>query len=369
MDTTILHTVALSLTPNLGPITAKKIVAYCKGVDHVFQNFPKDLCKIQGIGKNTVQKINFDKGLELAYSELEFCEKHKIQIIHYLQKEYPKRLAQCPDSPLVLFVKGSAGAIHKKRILAIIGTRRATIYGRTMVENLVKDLAERHYDTSTVSGLAYGIDVAAHKSSLLNKIPTIAVLGHGLDRIYPAQHRSVALDILKENGTLITEFPHNSPYDKTTFLRRNRIIAGLSDAILVAESGITGGALVTAELAIGYSRDIFAFPGKIGDAYSAGCNALIKRNKAAMCENLSDIEYVMNWDSPTTKHVQKHLFEELTPEEEIFMELFEDEQPISIDYLANKLAIPISKASAVLLEMEFKGVINALPGNLYKKTN
>jgi DNA processing protein len=367
MDTSLLYLTATLLTPNLGPITAKKIIAYCGGVQNIFNNSHKDLCKIPGIGKTTVKKIDFDKGLELAEQELVFCEKHNITVVHYLQPEYPYRLQQCPDSPLVLFIKGNAEILHKQKILAIVGTRRSTIYGKTLVENMLKDFADRKHDLTTVSGLAYGIDAIAHRSSLYNNIPTVAVLGHGLDRIYPAQHRTLALDILKKDGAIITEFPHNNPYDKTTFLRRNRIIAGMSDAILVAESGITGGALVTADLANGYNRDVFAFPGKVGDTFSAGCNSLIKRNKAVLCEGTDDIEYIMNWDIKSSKTVQKQLFEELTQEEEIVLELFEDDQPLSVDYLSNKLAIHVSKVSGILLGMEFKGAINALPGSLYRK--
>jgi len=367
MDTSLLYLVATSLTPNLGPITAKKIIAYCGGAQNIFNSSKKNLCKIPGIGQITAKKIDFEKGLELAEAELKFCEKHNISIVNYLQPEYPNRLLQCPDGPLVLFIKGVKEIIHKPKILAIVGTRRATIYGKTLVETLVKDLAERKHDLTIVSGLAYGIDAAAHRSSLYNNIPTVAVLGHGLDLIYPAQHRNLALDILKKNGAIITEFPQKSPFEKTTFLRRNRIIAGLSDAVLVAESGITGGALVTADLANGYNRDVFAFPGKVGDTFSAGCNSLIKRNKAALCEGSDDIEYIMNWDIKSKKLTQKQLFEELPPEEQMVFELFEDDQPLSVDYVSNKLAIHVSKISGILLELEFKGVVHALPGNLYRK--
>ncbi len=367
MDPNTYYFVALALTTNLGPMTAKKLIAYCGGPEEVFKSRPKELSKIPGLGNTIVGKMDFDKGKELADAEMPFCEKHNIRIIHYLSPDYPKKLSHSPDSPVVLFTKGNVDCLYKKKMLAIVGTRHATIYGKTMVENLIRDIREHNHDLTIVSGLAYGIDVIAHKASVQHKIPTAAILGHGLDKIYPAQHRSVALDILKDNGVLVTEFPHNSPYDKTNFLRRNRIIAGLCDAILVAESGITGGALVTADYAQGYGRDVFAYPGKVGDTYSSGCNALIKRNKAALCEGLDDIEYGMGWDSVSPKMVQKQLFEALTEEEETIFELFEDDQPVSVDYLTSKLAIPVHKVTATLLGMEFKGVITALPGNQYRK--
>ena len=367
MDTTLYYLISLALTPKLGPITAKKLIAYCGGVKEVFTSRPIELSKIPGIGNTTVQRIDFDKGRELAETEMLFCEKHSIKILSSLDKTFPPKLTNCPDSPLVMFVKGNEQSLFKKKMFAIVGTRNSTIYGKTMVENLVRDFKERNHDISIVSGLAYGIDVIAHKASLQNHIPTVAVLGHGLDKIYPAQHRSIALDIIKENGALVTEFPHKAPYDKTNFIRRNRIIAGLSDAILVAESGITGGALATADYAQGYGRDIFAFPGKIGDTNTAGCNALIKRNKAALCEGLEDIEYGMNWDSENKTPVQKQIFEALNAEEETVFDLFEDDQPITIDYLAAKLSIPVHKVAATLLGMEFKGVITAHPGNQYRK--
>jgi DNA processing protein len=348
-------------------MTAKKLVAYCGGVEEVFKSRPKELSKIPGLGNTTVGKMDFDKGKELAEAEMPFCEKHNIRIISYLDADYPKKLYHCPDGPIVLFTKGNVDCLYKNKMLAIVGTRHSTMYGKTMVENLLRDIKERNHDLTIVSGLAYGIDVIAHKASVQHKIPTAAILGHGLDKIYPAQHRSVALDILKDDGVLVTEFPHNSPYDKTNFLRRNRIIAGLSDAILVAESGITGGALVTADYAQGYGRDVFAFPGKTGDQYSSGCNALIKRNKAALCEGLDDIEYGMSWDTSAPKVVQKLLFETLTEEEETIFELFEDNQPVTVDYLAAKLAMPVHKVTATLLGIEFKGVITALPGNQYRK--
>lgn len=367
MDTSTYNFVALALTPNLGPITAKKVIAYCGGADEVFKKRTSILAKIPGLGDASVSRMDFDKGRELADIELQFCEKHNIDIISYFDAQYPERLLQCPDCPIVIFAKGDISILGKKRTLSIVGTRNATIYGKTMVENLVGDLKERGHDITIISGMAYGIDAIAHKASLHHQITTAAILGHGLDRIYPAQHRSMALEILKHKGVLITEFPHKSAYDKSNFLRRNRIIAGLSDAVVVAESGVTGGALVTADYAQGYSRDVFAFPGKTGDQYSAGCNALIKRNKASLCEGVDDLEYGMNWDITTPKIVQRKLFETLDNDEETIFEMFEDDQPVTIDYLAQKLAIPVHKVASMLLAMELKGVIAAVPGNQYRK--
>lgn len=360
---------ALSLTPYLGPVTARRLISYCGGVKEVFTQKKHRLEAIPGFGPESIQRVDFQKGLQNAEQELEFCQKSSVQIIGFLDNQYPKRLAQCQDAPLVIYLKGNPECIQKKKIIAIVGTRHATYYGKTMVEKIVEEIKERGHDITIISGMAYGVDSIAHRAALKNKIPTAGVLGHGLDKIYPAQHKNLADEILREGGALVTEFGHKSSFEKSNFVRRNRIIAGLSDAVLVAESGITGGALITAEYANGYNRDVFAIPGKVDDQYSAGCNMLIKRNKAALCETFQDIEYGMNWDVSSTTQTFRHptLFPELTQDEEALYDLFEDDKPVSVDYLTAKLSIPIHQVSSTLLQLEFKGLITALPGNLYRK--
>ena len=243
-DSLLYYTVALALTPNLGPITVKKLVAYCGNVEDVYKKRTKDLIKIPGLGKTTVEKIDFDKGKELAESEIKFCEKHNIKITSYLDKDYPKKLLQCPDSPIVIFTKGNLECLNKSKVLSIVGTRNSTMYGKMMVENLIRDIKARSHDITIVSGLAYGIDVIAHG---LLSLKILQQLFWVMDWIkYIQRSISVALDILKDDGVWSPNF-HNAKYEKSNFLRRNRIIAGLSDAVLIAESGITGGALVTAD--------------------------------------------------------------------------------------------------------------------------
>jgi len=362
MNETTKYMLALSLTPYLGPITARRLIDYYGKVEDIFQKKKSEFIRIPGFGSETIQKIDLKKGLEFADDELRFCTRNSIEIIAYNDPRYPKRLTQCPDAPLVIFVKGNVEILKSKKSLAIVGTRHATHYGKAVVEKIVDEIHDRGHQLVVVSGLAYGIDSIAHRSALKHKLPTIAVLGHGLDKIYPAQHKSLADEILRDGGVILTEFGHKTSFEKANFIRRNRIIAGLSDAVLIAESGITGGALITAEYANNYNRDVFAIPGKVDDEYSAGCNALIKKNKAALCETFQDIEYLMQWNVVSSGKIhQPTLFPVLTDEEETVLELFDDDKPVSVDYLS------VQKISSILLEMEFKGLLIAMPGNQYRK--
>lgn len=367
MDNELQSLLALALTPKLGPITARKMIAYYGGAEQVFRLGEKDLKRVPGIGNTLVNKIDFEEGVRLAESEIKYCFENDIKIVSCFNEQYPLRLTHCPDCPIVLFVRGDMASMQTQRALSVVGTRNATAYGKKVVEDIIVEAKEKGVDLGVISGLAYGIDYAAHRSAVDNELPTVAALGHGLDKIYPAHHRELAQRILKEGGALVTEFPHNSYFDKRNFVRRNRIIAGLSDAVLVAESGIVGGALVTADYASGYGREVFAIPGKVGDSCSAGCNSLIKKNIAILCESFGDIEYQMGWEARVERPVQKELFVELTADEEAIMALFEDDQPITLDYIAVKLSLPVYKVSTDLLNMEFKGVLKALPGNQYRR--
>jgi DNA processing protein len=264
------------------------------------------------------------------------------------------------------YLKGEAD-LDAEKAISIVGTRNATDYGRQMCEELIRDLAEKGHRFLVVSGLAYGIDIQAHKSSLKYRIPTIGVLGHGLDKLYPAAHARTASAML-DNGALITDFPSKTKIDPPNFIRRNRLIAGLSDATVVVESGEKGGALITADIAASYERDVCAFPGRAADFYSRGCNDLIKRNIAALIENAADLEYVLGWADPVKARqpVQQQLFVNLTAEEEKLIDGLKKDEKIHIDSLCQATEMPMGKISSLLLELEFKGVVDAFPGNLYR---
>ena len=265
-----------------------------------------------------------------------------------------------------MYYKGNTN-LNTQKTLAIVGTRNATEYGKTMCTQLIKELASNHPDLCIISGLAYGIDICAHKEALHMHLPTVAVLGHGLDRIYPAQHATIAKKILTSGG-LLTEFPSETNADKPNFVRRNRIIAGTTDATLIVESAARGGAIITTEIANSYNRDVFAVPGKCTDEWSVGCNNLIKQHKAALVNSASDIEYIMGWTKEQTSQKieqQQSLFVDLSDTEQEIFTIIKQNKVVHIDVLAIKISKSIKDLSPILLSMEFKGVIKCLPGNIY----
>jgi DNA processing protein len=361
----LLHQIALTLLPNIGDIRAKNLVAYCGGVEAIFTEKRQNLLKIPGIGNIVAESISSKNGIfNRAEEEIKFIEKHKIQPLFYLSDEYPAKLKECPDSPLMLYYKGNAD-LNKKKILSIVGTRSATDYGKIICKQFVKALSD--LDILIVSGLAYGIDICAHKEALSNDLMTVGVLGHGLDRIYPIEHKSVAQQMLEQGG-LLTSFMSKTKPDKMNFPARNAIIAGIADATLVVESKIKGGALITAEIANSYSRDVFAVPGKIGDKCSEGCNYFIKANKAALVESAEDIKYFMQWYSnqKNAKPKQTVLFTELKPEEKVITDILKDNNESSIDFLCSQSQMTTGKIAEILLNLEIAGVIKSLPGKIYK---
>lgn len=362
------YKIALSLIPKVGHVTARKLVAYVGDYDGIFKETKKNLLKIPDIGETLASNIVNSNVLPLAEKETEFIEKNNIRVIFYLDKDYPERLKHCYDAPVLLYSKGEL-SMNSRKVLSIVGTRKATDEGINFCEKLVAALAQRGHHPLIVSGLAYGIDAAAHNAALDNNLPTIAVLGHGMDIIYPASHKSLAKKI-EEEGLLVTDFPSKAIRDKNNFVKRNRIIAGLSDATIVVESGVKGGALVTADIAHSYNRDVFAVPGRVTDEYSKGCNHLIKINKAALLEKVEDIEYILAWEpdeDKKQKSIQRNLFVELNDEEKKIVEILKSSpDEIPIDSICLKAQLPTSKVSPILLELEFKGVLKTLPGKLYK---
>ncbi len=355
------------MIPKIGSINAKKLIAYCGGVEAVFKQSKKALLKIPGIGDCLATEISNQKILSKAEQEIEFINKFDIKSHFYLDSEYPERLRQCEDCPIVLFVKGKTEInFNREKFISIVGTRKATDYGKQVCEKLISGLSEKGYNPIIVSGLAYGIDIIAHKSALKNNLQTFAVLGHGLDSMYPTAHRNVAKEIF-ETGALITDFPSKTKFDRNNFIKRNRIIAGLSDATIVIESGEQGGALITADLANSYNREVFAVPGNVGAKYSQGCNQLIKANKAALIETPEDIEFFLGWEPVNTQRQPKQitLFSELTAEEQIIVDYLKTVEHESIDLICIKTQLPVSKVSSLLLNLEFAGMVKSKPGKVF----
>ncbi len=363
MEDDLKYKIGITLIPKIGAVNAKKLIAYCGGVEAVFKESKKALLKIPGIGENIVKNILGNNVLARAEQEIEFIEKHKITPLFYTDDEYPKRLLQCEDGPVMLYYKGNV-SLNKKRVLAVVGTRRSTPYGKIMCENILEGLKEK--DVLVVSGLAYGIDSCAHRFSVNTGISTVGVLGHGLDRIYPSENKSVAKKMVT-NGGLLTEFMSGTTPDRENFPKRNRIIAGISDATLVVESGRKGGAIITADIAFSYNRDVFAVPGRVNDQYSKGCNYLLKTNKAAMAESADDIAYLLGWDDVRKEdNRQLELFSNLTADEQTLIEILQKYGECGVDELMVKSGLQLSKIASALLNMEFKGIILSLPGKRYR---
>ena len=360
------YKIGISLIPGIGPVTAKKLIAYSGSIEGVFKQSRKSLLKIPGIGERLSKNILEKSILDRAEKEKEFIKEFKIKSFFYLDKDYPERLKHCEDAPVMIFQKGK-GDLNSSKAISIVGTRNATQTGKEICNKFVEDVSKKHPDTIIISGLAYGIDITAHKAALKNGLKTAAVLGHGLKTLYPSAHRQVAKKII-EQGALVTDFLSHELPERNNFVKRNRIIAGLSDATIVVESGLKGGALITADIANSYNRDVFAFPGRIHDPYSKGCNRLIISHKAALIESVEDLEYIMGWEAKEQKStgVQKELFIDLEENEKKVVDLLSKHKDLTLDQISLKLNSPVSQVSSQLLGLEFKGLVKSLPGKLYK---
>ncbi len=360
------YKIGISLIPKIGPVLTKRLIAYCGSLEAVFYEKKSKLLKVPGIGEKLIEHIINNNVLELADKEIEFINKNNITTLFYLDKSYPKRLKQCEDAPVIIYLKGKTN-LDKQKVISVVGTRNATDYGRETCTKLVDSLAARNHDVTIISGLAYGIDICAHKAALKNKMETIAVLGHGLSTLYPSLHKNIANQIT-EHGALLSDFASYETPERQNFVKRNRVIAGLADATIVVESGEKGGALITADIANSYNRDVFAFPGKVNDKFSIGCNKLIKTNKAALIEDVKDLEYIMGWEVDKKADVtQKKLFIELSEEEKKVMDIFGENNELTIDQIAINCNLPVSKISFLLINLEFNGLVKCLPGKVYKK--
>jgi len=358
--------IAVTLINGVGNSIARNLIAYLGSEEAIFLEKKHSLMKIPGIGDVLASEIVGRKQvLERAGEEINFILKNKIQVHYFTDPSYPRRLRECPDAPLLLYSKSTAD-FNLNRVIAIVGTRNATEYGKGVCRELIAALSSVP-NTMVVSGLAYGIDICAHKAALDMHIPTLGVVAHGLDRIYPGHHRPTAIRML-ENGGLVTEYLSNTNPDRQNFIQRNRIIAGMADAVIVVESGLKGGALITAELGNDYNRDVFAVPGRVGDEWSKGCNQLIKSNKAALLENSGDLLSFMGWQSDTAVSQRPHpsLFPELTGDEHlIYTALIEKNAGMQVNDIALNLSLPFSRISAALLSLEFKSLLRCQPGGVY----
>jgi DNA processing protein len=366
LNSELLYQFALTEVPNIGCVHAKILVQAFGSAEKIFKAKQQLLEKTEGIGEVRAKAIKSFKDFSKAEEEIKFIEKYKITPLFLTDKHYPQRLLNCYDSPTVLFYKGSAD-LNASRIVAIIGTRNNSDYGKQQTEKIIKELSSQN--VLIVSGMAFGIDAIAHKASVKNNLPTVGVLAHGLDQMYPPEHSNLAKDMLKHGGGLLTEFSSKTKPDKHNFPTRNRIVAGMSDAVVVIESGEKGGSLITAELANGYNKDVFALPGKITDNKSAGCNFLIRNNKAMLLTDAEEIIEIMGWEEKSQKSktkTQKELFIELSKEEKIIVDILREKETLSIDEINFRSSLTSSAVAAAILNLELQGVVSSLPGKIYK---
>nr|MBK9652674.1 DNA-protecting protein DprA [Bacteroidota bacterium] len=360
------YKIASTLIAGVGNMLAKTLVSYCGSFEAIFKEKKSHLEKIPGVGPVTCKKILAFKDFDRTEKEIEFIRKYKIQAWSYLDKQYPDKLRQCFDSPVMIYFKGNCD-FNLQPCLAFVGTRKATDYGKQLCEEIIEALIP--YNVNIISGLAYGIDICAHKQALKCDITTVGVLAHGIDKIYPPAHRSVAEKML-HNGGLITEYISETNPDRENFPTRNRIIAGLCNATIVIEAGERGGALITAEIANSYNRDVFAIPGRSTDEYSKGCNRLIKLQKAQMVESAADICYQLGWQNDAKaekeKHKQVKLFIDLTPDEKTIYDFLINNDQSGIDNICIACEMSTSRTAAALLSLEFAGLVKSMPGKIFK---
>jgi DNA processing protein len=357
------YQLALSFVPGIGAKTGRILLSHFGNATNVFKIPLKELKSAEGIGEVKAKGFKDPAVMQRAQQECDFILKNNIQAL-YSGHNYPSRLSNCSDAPLVLFYRGNAN-LDAPKVVAIVGTRKNTDYGHKLCEELVEGL-RIFGDILVVSGLALGIDAIAHRKCTTLGIPTVGVLGHGLDRIYPYTNKALA-NLMVENGGVLAEFPSQTLPDRNNFPMRNRIVAGMSDVTVVVESNIDGGALITAHMASGYNREVAAYPGRVNDSRSAGCNDLIRKNVAAMITKADDLVEMMNWNKDgRQKPVQKQLFINFTPEEQKIVDLLQTKDSIHADELFHHTGLANSQLAATLLQLEMQGIIKTLPGKYYR---
>jgi DNA processing protein len=360
------YQIGLTLIEGIGDVNAKSLLAYCGSAAEVFKQKEAQLLKIPGIGSIWAKSIvNSKDVLKRAEEEIKFIEKYNIEPIFFTDENYPARLKYCSDSPVLLYYKGTAD-LNREKIIAVVGTRKPSEYGKEKTQEFVAEL--KGTGAIIISGLAYGVDVLAHKTALENGLDTVGVVAHGLDRIYPQLHDKVAKRMVGQGG-ILTDFMSGTNPDAVNFPKRNRIVAGLCDALVVIESKRGGGSLITATIANSYNKDVFAFPGRAGDVLAEGCNGLIKQNRAVLIENAADLLYAMQWQEIEKKQKaskQIPLLINLSDDEKRIMDVFSVKSSLHIDEICQTTEFTISKISALLLQLEFSNIINSRPGKMYE---
>lgn len=359
------YDIVLNAIPRIGPQTIKILLKYFENAEQILAASTQELVQIPKIGPKVALLLKSKPDEKQINAELDFIQKNDIEVIAYHHQNYPFRLKQCIDAPYLMYYKGNAN-LAKKKIIGIVGSRIATEYGKSFIKNLIKELAP--FDPLIISGLAYGIDITAHQEALNNQLETIGVIAHGLDLIYPKSHTSIAKEMINQGG-LLTEYGIGLRPEKGFFPARNRIIAGLCEAIVVVEARLGGGALITADIANSYDREVFALPGRIYDTQSMGCNQLIKSNYAHLINSAEDLINALAWDEPITKRViQTNLLADLSPfEQSIIIQL--QNIPIQIDDLMLQLNCSTADLSISLTNLEIKGLIGYLPGKIVRALN
>jgi len=359
----LFYVLALQKVELVGDIVAKKLISHIGNAQDVFKAKPSQLSSIDGVGTILVNNLKNQKVFKKAEAELRFITQNKIDTAFFKDDNYPEKLKHCIDGPVLLFTSGSIN-LKNRKIISIVGTRQITPQGAEFCKKLIADLGP--LDPIIVSGFAYGVDIVAHQAAIENNLQTIGVVAHGLNQVYPSGHKKYVAK-MKENGGFITEFWSSSKPDKENFVRRNRVVAGMSEATIVIESADKGGSLITANMANDYNRDVFAVPGRITDKYSQGCNNLIKTQKANLLASAADLIYILNWDiEKKPKPVQKQLFVSLDNEEQKVYDFLQKNGKELLDIIALQCNFPIFKISGLLLNMELKGVIRPLPGKLFE---
>lgn len=363
-DTELFNTLALMRVDGVGDVVAKKLINHCGSAEGVFKAKKLQLLAIEGVGEILYNNLKNKEVFALAEAELKYIASNNINTCFYLEKDYPERLKHCIDGPVLLFTSGDI-SLEGRKAISIVGTRQMTSYGSDFCRKLIEDLAP--LNPVIISGFAYGVDIHAHQVAMENNLKTVGVVAHGLNQVYPKVHKKYVAR-MEENGGFITEFWSSSNPDKENFVKRNRIVAGLSEATIIIESADKGGSLITANIANDYNRDVFAVPGRITDKYSMGCNNLIKQQKANVLTCAADLIYMLNWELEEKKHkpVQKQLFISLEGDEQLVYDYLQKNGKELMDTIALQCNMPIYRISSILLNMELKGVIRPLPGKLFE---
>ena len=364
LEEELLYVLALQRAKGVGDINAKKLISHCGSAKNVLKEKRFYLEKINGIGSFIIQNLYNPANLIEAEKELKYLQQNNIEVLYFSDNKYPEKLKHCVDAPILLFKEGNFN-LKNQPIISIVGTRKITSYGRDFCEKLISEIKE--YNPIIVSGFAYGVDICAHKAAIKNKLKTIGVLAHGFEEVYPKSHKKYVSEV-NSNGGFLTDFWHNDILQRENFLKRNRIVAGMSEATIIIESADKGGSLVTADIANSYSIDVFAVPGITTDVYINGCNYLIKRNKSSILTSANDLVEMLNWklQNEAPKTIQKQLFVELNEVEQLVYDFLLDEGKELLDIISLTCQLPIHQTTTILFNLEMKGVVKPLPGKLYE---